>query len=56
MSTKELTTEAMALSLDDQISLAQALWESINASLPEEAEDAAVRDAIRRDDELSSGK
>jgi len=43
-------------SLDDQISLAQALWESINASLPEEAEDAAVRDAIRRDDEISSGK
>ena len=56
MSTKELTTEAMALPLDDQISLAQALWESINASLPEEAQDAAVRDAIRRDDELSSGK
>ncbi len=55
MSTKELTAEAMSLPLQERVSLAQALWESINASLPEKAEDAALSDAIRRDRELSSG-
>lgn len=46
----------MALPLADRVSLAQALWQSINAALPEVDEAAAVDDAIRRDNELSSGK
>ena len=55
MSTQELTAEAMALPLPDRVSLAQALWESIETGLPETNEDSALRGAIRRDDELSSG-
>lgn len=55
MSTQELTAEAMALPLADRVSLAQALWESIEAGLPDTAEDAALQEAIRRDQELSSG-
>jgi putative addiction module component (TIGR02574 family) len=56
MSTKQLTSEAMALPLAERVSLAQALWESINAGLPDNDEDAAVDEAIHRDKELSSGK
>ncbi len=55
MSTQELATEAMGLPLADRVSLAQALWESIDAGLTETAEDAALSEAIRRDGELSSG-
>lgn len=44
----------MALPLSERVSLAQALWESINAGLPDTDEQAAVREAIRRDQELSS--
>ncbi len=55
MSTQELTTEAMALPLPERVSLAQSLWESIDAALADTPEDLALRDAIRRDGELSSG-
>jgi putative addiction module component (TIGR02574 family) len=55
MSTQELTTEAMALPLSERVSLAQSLWESIDAGLADTSEDAALREAIRRDQELSSG-
>ena len=54
MSAQELTAEAMALPLSERVSLAQALWESIDAALPDTAEDAALREAVRRDQELSS--
>jgi putative addiction module component (TIGR02574 family) len=55
MSKEQLTAEAMALSLEERVSLAQALWESIEAGLPESLPDEALREAIRRDQELSSG-
>jgi putative addiction module component (TIGR02574 family) len=55
MSTQELKQEAMALPLSERVSLAQALWESINAGLVDSDEQAAVREAVRRDQELSSG-
>ena len=55
MSAQELTSEAMALPLPERVSLAQALWESIDAALAEVPEDTAVCEAIRRDQELSSG-
>jgi putative addiction module component (TIGR02574 family) len=54
VSAQELTAEAMALPLSERVSLAQALWESIDAALPDTAEDAALREAVRRDQELSS--
>ena len=56
MSTEQLIAEAMALPLSERVSLAQALWESIDAGLPDADERAAVAEAIRRDEELSSGR
>lgn len=56
MSGKQLTAEALALPLADQVSLAQTLWESIDAGLPEADEKSAVQEAMRRDRELSDGK
>lgn len=55
MSTEQLKREVMALPLSERASLAQALWESIGAGLPEADEQTAVREAVRRDQELSSG-
>ena len=55
MSTQQLTTEAMALPLSERVSLAQTLWQSIDAGLADTGELEAVRVAIRRDQQLSSG-
>jgi putative addiction module component (TIGR02574 family) len=55
MSEQQLTSEALALPLPQRVSLAQTLWESIDATLPEIDEDAALQEAIRRDQELSAG-
>lgn len=55
MSTHELKEEAMALPLSERVSLAQALWESIDAGLADADEQTALQEAIRRDQELSSG-
>jgi putative addiction module component (TIGR02574 family) len=55
MSTQQLTTEAMALPLSERVTLAQTLWQSIDAGLADADEHEAVREAIRRDLELSSG-
>jgi putative addiction module component (TIGR02574 family) len=55
MSAEQLKEEAMSLPLSERVSLAQALWESINAGLVDTDEQAAVREAARRDQELSSG-
>lgn len=56
MSTKQLTAEAMALPLAKKVSLAQALWQSIDAGQPDSDERTAIREAVRRDRELSAGK
>ena len=56
MSTEQLIADAMALPLSERVSLAQALWESIDAGLPDTDERTAVAEAIRRDEELSSGR
>lgn len=45
----------MALPLSERVSLAQTLWQSIDAGLADTDESDAVREAIRRDEELSSG-
>jgi len=55
MSTQQLKEEAMALPISERVSLAQALWDSIDAGLADIDQHAAVRVAIRRDQELSSG-
>jgi putative addiction module component (TIGR02574 family) len=56
MSTEQLIADAMALPLSERVSLAQALWESIDAGLPDADERVVVAEAIRRDEELSSGR
>ena len=56
MSTQQLAAEAMALPLSERVQLAQQLWQSIDIGLDDTDERAAVRDAIRRDQELSSGE
>ena len=56
MSTEQLIADAMALPLSERVSLAQALWESIDAGLPDTDERAAIAEAIRRDKELSSSR
>ncbi len=55
MSTQQLTAEAMALSLSERVSLAQNLWQSIDIDLADTDEHKAVSEAVRRDQELSSG-
>lgn len=55
MSTQQLIAEAMSLPLAERVSLAQALWQSIDATLVEANELDAVRQAVRRDQDLSSG-
>ena len=55
MSAQEIETAVMALPLSERVSLAQALWQSIDAGLTDTQESDAVREAIRRDEELSSG-
>ena len=55
MSTQQLTSEAMALPLAERVTLAQALWQSIEAGVADADEQAALRAAVRRDEELSAG-
>jgi hypothetical protein len=55
MSTEQLQQEAMALPLAERVSLAQALWESIGVGPADTNQQSAIRDAIERDQELSSG-
>jgi Putative addiction module component len=55
MSRQQLTQEAMSLPLPEKVSLAQALWESIDAGVADSDERSAAREAARRDEELSAG-
>lgn len=45
----------MALPLPAKAALAQALWESIGTGLPHSEEATAVRDAVHRDNDISTG-
>ena len=56
MSTEQIITDAMALPLSERVSLAQTLWESIDAELLDADERSAVAEAVIRSEELSSGK
>ena len=51
MSNQSLAPEAMALPFAERVSLAQALWRSIDAGLP----DTGEHETVRHDEELSSG-
>jgi putative addiction module component (TIGR02574 family) len=54
MSIQQLTTEVMALPLAERVTLARTLWQSIDAGAAECDEETALREAVRRDEELSS--
>lgn len=45
----------MALPLSERVSLAQALWQSIDADLGDATGQKTICEAVRRDQELSSG-
>jgi putative addiction module component (TIGR02574 family) len=49
-----LEAEALKLTADERVKLAQALWESLAAGPPDVDERQAVADAKRRDRELDS--
>ena len=55
MSTQQLIVEAMALPISERVSLAQSLWQSIDAGLEASKDREALAKAIRRDEGLSSG-
>ena len=55
MSTQELENEAMALPLVERVLLAQTLWQNITLGMGDENVEDALQDAVRRDQELSSG-
>ena len=56
MSTEQLIADVMALPLAERVSLAQALWESIDGGLANVDEGDAIAEAIGRDEELTSGR
>ena len=56
MTAEQLIADVMALPLAERVSVAQALWKSIDAGLPDTDERAAVAEAIQREEELSSAK
>jgi hypothetical protein len=58
MQTDDLVRQLIALPLPDRVTVAQALWQSIDEGLATDAADDqqdAVQTALRRDEELSSG-
>ena len=58
MSSDEVLQAAMTLPLADRVTLAEALWASIDEGLPStDREDRdAIQQALRRDAELTSGQ
>jgi hypothetical protein len=55
MSAQQLTVEALALPLEERVSLAQALWDSIDVGYAQDEGCDDASDAVRRDRELSEG-
>ena len=55
MTTPRLLEQVLALPLADRLSLAAALWQSIDAGLPAGDEREAIDQATQRDANLTSG-
>jgi hypothetical protein len=55
MSAQQLTVEALALPLAERVSLAQALWDSIDVGYAQDESFDDASDAVHRDRELSEG-
>jgi putative addiction module component (TIGR02574 family) len=56
MSTEQIISDAMALPLAERVSLAQILWESIDSELSDADERSAIAEALKRSEDLLSGK
>jgi putative addiction module component (TIGR02574 family) len=56
MNTEQIIADAMALPLAERVSVAQTLWESIDAELIDTDERSAITDALTRSEDLLSGK
>ena len=56
MHPEKLFADATALPQSGRVALAQALWKSIDADLPDADEQAAIAEAVRRDTDLTSGR
>ena len=54
MTSQQLTTEALALPISERVLLAQALWQSVESNWGDADPSDSLREAIRRDQELSS--
>ncbi|GAA5117845.1 addiction module protein [Luteolibacter yonseiensis] len=55
MSTRELAEEAISLPLAERVSLAQALWQSIDQQSTDLSDAEAIRVAMWRDAEMERG-
>lgn len=55
MSKEQVIAEALELPLAERAALAQALWQSIDEGLEDADERATFKEALKRDQELSSG-
>ncbi len=55
MTTPPLLDQVLALPLEERVSLAAALWQSIDAGFPASDEREAIDQATQRDADLTSG-
>jgi hypothetical protein len=55
MPTEQITREAIDLPLRERVSLAQRLWESIERGVADAEERQVIAEAVRRDEELTTG-
>jgi putative addiction module component (TIGR02574 family) len=55
MNAEQVTVEALNLSVQDRVSLAQALWQSLTPQAPQANVDELVETALRRGRELDNG-
>ena len=54
MTSQQLTTEALSLPISERVSLAQTLWQSIDFGWEDADPEESLREAIRRDQEMSA--
>lgn len=52
----EITDKALSLPIDDRVTLAQRLWDSIEGFIDPETEDAWLKEAEKRWQEIEEGR
>lgn len=59
VSLSQLTQDALSLSTEDRVRLAQVLWDSVNGNGGYDQlryEEETIQEALRRDEEMESGR